>query len=264
MSRYESMFARLRRNGEGAFGAFVVLGDLDVETSAALLETLIEAGADMIEVGIPFSDPVADGPVIQAAAMRALQAGVRVDDCFALIARVRARHADVPIGILTYANLVLARGRQSFFDRAGRSGADSLLIADLPSHEAVPWVGEMRSAGLDAVLIAAASTPDLTLSRIAELGSGYTYCVTRGGVTGTHAGGRFDLDFLQRLRLAGAPPPIFGFGVSREEHVRSAMEAGAAGVICGSAIVSCAAERGDVKSLVTRLKSATRNCSLPQ
>src|SRR5437899_7654878 len=109
MSRYAAMFERLADRGEGAFGAFLMLGDPDLATSARLLDAVVEGGADMIEVGIPFSDPVADGPVIQAAAQRALAAGVRVADCFDLIAAFRERLSDVPIGILTYANLVVAR-----------------------------------------------------------------------------------------------------------------------------------------------------------
>ena len=107
MSRYAAMFDRL--GSEGAFGAFLMLGDPDLETSTRLLSEVVEAGADMVEVGIPFSDPVADGPVIQAAAQRALAAGVRVGDCFDLIASLRARNSQVPIGILTYANIVVAR-----------------------------------------------------------------------------------------------------------------------------------------------------------
>src|SRR5690348_10995863 len=109
MSRYAAMFERL--GTEGAFGAFLMLGDPDLETSARLLDAVIEAGADMVEVGIPFSDPVADGPVIQAAAQRALKAGVRVGDCLDLIAGFRARHPDVPVGILTYSYIVAARRR---------------------------------------------------------------------------------------------------------------------------------------------------------
>src|SRR5215213_3264862 len=112
MSRYAAMFDRL--NSEGAFGAFLMLGDPDLETCATLLDAVVEGGADMVEVGIPFSDPVADGPVIQAAAVRALKAGTRVDDCFRLLSGFRARHADVPVGILTYANLLAARGRERF------------------------------------------------------------------------------------------------------------------------------------------------------
>ncbi|HXC74851.1 MAG TPA: tryptophan synthase subunit alpha, partial [Sphingomicrobium sp.] len=125
MSRYAAMFERLRGRGEGAFGAFAMLGDPDLGASAALLDALVAGGADMIEVGIPFSDPVADGPVIQAAAQRALDAGVRVAHCFDLIAALRARHSAVPIGILTYANIVVARG--GFMRDAAEAGADSLL-----------------------------------------------------------------------------------------------------------------------------------------
>src|SRR5689334_24167095 len=129
MSRYAAMFERL--NGDGAFGAFLMLGDPDLETSARLLDSAVEAGADMIEVGIPFSDPVADGPVIQAAARRALAAGVRIADCLDLIAALRVRHTEVPIGILTYANIVVARA--GFIRDAAEAGADSLLIADVPA-----------------------------------------------------------------------------------------------------------------------------------
>ena len=124
MSRYAQMFEQLRGQGEGAFGAFVMLGDPDPFASARILDAIVAAGADMVEVGIPFSDPVADGPVIQAAAVRALASGVRTADCLDLIAGFRRRHPDVPVGILTYANLVDARGRRDFFRRAAQAGAD--------------------------------------------------------------------------------------------------------------------------------------------
>ena len=172
MSRYSAMFERLGLAREGAFGAFLMLGDPDLETSAALLDAVVAGGADMVEVGIPFSDPVADGPVIQAAASRALDAGVRVDDCFELIAGFRARHPDVPLGMLTYANLVVARA--GFMRDAARAGVDSLLIADVPALEARPFVDQMIQAGLEPVLIAAANTPDATLARIASLSKAYT------------------------------------------------------------------------------------------
>ena len=253
MSRYAQMFQRL--NGEGAFGAFLMLGDPDLETSATLLDAVVEGGADMIEVGIPFSDPVADGPVIQAAAQRALAAGVRVGDCFDLIRNFRARHPHVPVGILTYANIVVAR--TGFMRDAAEAGADSLLIADVPAIEAEPFVRDMEQAGIDPVLIAAANTPDATLERIAKLSRAYTYCVSRVGITGTHAGGRFDSRLVERLCGLGAPPQVFGFGISQPEHVRAALRAGAKGVICGSAIVESAALGGDVTALVRSLKGAT-------
>jgi tryptophan synthase alpha chain len=258
MSRYAAMFDRL--NDDGAFGAFLMLGDPDLETSAALLDAVVQGGADMVEVGIPFSDPVADGPVIQAAAQRALAAGVRVGDCLELIAALRARHSDVPIGILTYANIVVARA--GFMRDAAEAGADSLLIADVPALEAEPFTREMEQAGIEPVLIAAANTPDAALARVASLSKAYTYCVSRAGITGTHAGGRFDAGLIDRVKLAGAPPPIFGFGISKPEHVRAALAAGARGVICGSAIVDLASRHGDVASFVQSLKAVTRNDSV--
>ena len=254
MSRYEAMFARNR----GAFGAYVMLGDPDLETSAAILDELVAGGADMLELGIPFSDPVADGPVIQAAAVRALAAGVRTTDCFALIRGFRDRHPDVPVGILTYANLVLARGREDFYGRAAEAGADSVLVADVPALEAAPYAAAARAAGIAPVLIAAANTPPERLARIAELGGGYTYCVARKGVTGAGDEVSFTHEaMLAALRQAGAPPPVFGFGISRPDHVRAALDAGAAGVISGSAIVDLVARGEPVRPFVEAMKAAT-------
>jgi len=260
MSRYAAMFERL--DGEGALGAFVMLGDPDLRTSAAYLDALVVGGADMIEVGIPFSDPVADGPVIQAAALRALNAGVRVADCFELIAGFRRKHPDVPLGILTYANIVVAR--MGFMRDAADAGADSLLIADLPALEAEPFALEMEQTGLEPVLIAAANTPEPALRRIARLSKAYTYCVSRAGITGTHAAGRFDSALIERLERAQAPAPVFGFGISTPDHVRAALDAGATGVVCGSAIVEKVALGEDVTRLVRSLKNVTRNDSPPR
>jgi tryptophan synthase alpha chain len=262
MSRYQAMFASLRSRGEGAFGAFAMLGDPDLETSASILDALVEGGADMLELGIPFSDPVADGPVIQAAAVRALRAGVRTADCFQLIAEFRERHPEVPVGILTYANLVVARGRGAFYGAAAEAGVDSVLVADVPMFESGPFLRSARSAGVAPVLIAAPNTPEATLERIARDGDGYTYCVARSGVTGAHREATFDGDVVATLRRLMAPPPVFGFGIARPDHVRAALEAGAEGVISGSAIVSLIRDNsgGEAKaarSLVAEMKAAT-------
>ena len=254
MSRYARMFERL--HGEAAFGAFLMLGDPDPHTSLTLLEAAVDAGADMIEVGIPFSDPVADGPVIQAAAQRALAAGVRIADCLDLIAALRNRHTEVPIGILTYANIVMSRA--GFIRDAAEAGADSLLIADVPAIEAQPFADQMGQAGIEPVLIAAPNTPDATLDRIASLSKAYTYCVSRAGITGTHARGPFDAELIDRVNRAGAPAPVFGFGISTPDHVRAALAAGAKGVICGSAIVEKVGLGEDVTPLIRSLKRATR------
>ncbi len=262
--RYATMFERLRAAGEGAFGAFVMLGDPGIDETGAILDALVEAGADMIEVGIPFSDPVADGPTIQAAAERALALGVTTADCFALLKAFRARHPRVPVGVLTYANLVLARGREAFYRAAADAGVDSVLVADVPTFEAEPFVQSARSHGIAPVLIAAANTPEMTLRRIAQLGEGYTYCVARAGVTGAETEMRLDHEaLLAALEREGAAPPVLGFGISRPDHVRAALDAGAAGVISGSAIVRLIARDGAdavpaVTAFVAEMRAACR------
>jgi tryptophan synthase alpha chain len=258
--RYAAMFKRCADAGEGAFGAFLTLGDPDLETSAALLDALVEGGADMVELGIPFSDPVADGPVIQAASARALKAGVRTAQCLDLVAAFRARHGDIPIGILTYANIVVARGIQPFCAALAAAGVDSLLVADVPSLEAAPYAAAARSTGIDLVMIAAPNTPRDTLVKIAGLSSGYTYCVARAGVTGADA--ELSLDhggLFATLGEVGAPPPVLGFGISTPDQVRQAIASGAAGVISGSAIVA-KVEQGAaaVREFVATMKAATR------
>jgi tryptophan synthase alpha chain len=145
----------------------------------------------------------------------------------------------VPVGILTYANLVVGRGRDGFYAACAEAGVDSVLVADVPAFEADPFVADARAHGIDPVMIAAPNTPRPTLARVAELGGGYTYCVARNGVTGAGAELRLGHGaLLAELRGLAAPPPVLGFGISRPEHVREALAAGAAGVITGSAIVS--------------------------
>ena len=264
MSRYRAMFDRLAERGEGAFGAFLMVGDPDLEASARLLDAAVAGGADMIEVGIPFSDPVADGPVIQAAAKRALKGGTKVSDCFALLRAFRSRKPDIPLGILTYANLVLARGVDRYCAAAGEAGVDSLLIADVPSIEAEPFAAAARCAGLDLVMIAAPNTPPAALARIARLASGYTYCVARAGVTGV--GERLALDhgrLFDALRRLGAPPPVLGFGISTPAQVAEALEAGAAGVISGSAIVRLIAEGSGPEARVMQFVAAMKQATQP-
>jgi tryptophan synthase alpha chain len=232
--------------------------DPDHERSADLLDALVEGGADMVEVGIPFSDPVADGPVIQAAAVRALARGVTPAGCFDLLRGFRGRHPEVPVGILTYANLVVARGLDAFYRAAAEAGVDSVLVADVPLLESRRFAETAGAAGIDPVLIAAPNTPEAALRGIAATARGYTYCVARAGVTGADREVRFDSAMIARLKALGAPPPVLGFGISRPEHVRRAREAGAAGVISGSAIVALGADADAVRAFAAEMKAATR------
>lgn len=263
MTRYAAMFERCRQRGEGVFGAFLMIGDPDPERSAAYLDALVEGGVDMVELGIPFSDPVADGPVIQAAAERALRAGVRTADCLRIVAEFRHRFPEVPVGILTYANIVAARGIDCFAKELAAAGVDSLLVADVPSLEVAPYAAAARSAGIDLVMIAAPNTPRAVLERIAGCSSGYTYCVARPGVTGVSQSLTLDHDrLLGSLREFGAPPPILGFGIALPDQVREAIAAGAAGVISGSALVQLVAEGrspSDLAKQTRSMKDATRS-----
>lgn len=263
MSRYAAMFEACRTRGDGAFGAFLMLGDPGGEACLAYLDALVAGGADMIEVGIPFSDPVADGPVIQAAAERALRAGIRTADCLALIAEFRARHPDLPVGVLTYANIVAARGTAAFCEQLAEAGADSLLVADVPSIEAEPYHAAATAAGIDLVMIAATNTPEATLHRIASLGSGYTYCVARAGVTGADRSLQLDQHgaLFTKLERFNAAPPVLGFGISTPDHVHEALASGAAGVISGSAIVELVSHGvccSELKDFLVRMKFATQ------
>jgi tryptophan synthase alpha chain len=240
---------------------FVTAGDPDLQFTADVIRELDRRGCTLCEVGIPYSDPIADGPVIQAAAKRALDAGVRTGDCLGMIARFRTRHPKVPVGILTYANIVGARGIERFAGELADAGADSLLVADVPSIEAAPYAAAARAAGIDLVLIAAPNTPKPTIERIARLGSGFTYCVARPGVTGADQTLTLDHKALfAALADAGAAPPVLGFGIGRPEHVAEALAHGAAGAISGSALVERVARGASPAALaryVADLNAAT-------
>jgi tryptophan synthase alpha chain len=238
MTRYTEMFETLERNGEGAFVPFVVLGDPTPAASAEIIRALIAGGADALELGIPFSDPTADGPTIQAAGQRALAAGVTPADCWRLLTELREEAPHIPVGLLVYANLVVNRGMADFYSKAAAAGVDSVLVADVPSIEALPFAECASAHGVDPVLIAPLNATGERLELIAKLSQGYTYVTTRAGVTG--AGHDLQLgheELLSGLRAAGAPPPIFGFGISTPEHVAAAIASGAAGAISGSAVV---------------------------
>lgn len=266
MNRYERMFARLAEKGEGAFVPFVVLGDPGAEQSLQGVEELVAGGADALELGIPFSDPIADGPVIQAAASRAIAAGTTPEICFGLLRRIRQRHPELPIGLLVYSNLVVHDPPERFFKKAAEAGVDSILIADIPSIELEPYAKLANAVGLAPILIVPPNADEACLARVARLGRGYTYLLGRAGVTGTQTAMQKPArDLVVALQRAGAPPALLGFGISTPDHVRAALESGAHGAISGSAIVQIiaenltdAAKRNErLRQFVAAMKSAT-------
>ncbi|MCL2010724.1 MAG: tryptophan synthase subunit alpha [Synergistaceae bacterium] len=266
--RYVKLFDELKKNSQGAFIPFVMLGDPGMEECEAIIETLIEGGADALELGIPFSDPTADGPVIQAAANRALEKGATPDCCFDLLAKIRKKHTCIPMGLLVYANLVLGRGAERFYRRASESGVDSVLVADVPVISSRRFVRYAQENGIAPVFVAPPNADDGQLLEIASLTKGYTYFLGRAGVTGADREMEAPLSArISFLKDAGAPPVVVGFGISRPEHVRLALEAGADGAISGSATVALIAAnlgdakktRGELLKFVKDLKAATRN-----
>ncbi len=267
MSRYEKMFLRLKERHEGAFIPFVVLFDPDRDTCKKIIVTLIEAGADALELGLAFSDPLADGPTIQKADLRALRSGSRVREALELVKEIREVYNDIPIGILTYANLVFRNTLDWFYRHCKQCGVDSVLVADVPIIEAKPFCESAIANGIDPVLIAPLNLPLERCYDIANLSRGYTYVVTRKGVTG--ASQSLDLghhQLVEALNKACAPPPIFGFGISTQKHIKAALASGAAGAISGSRVVSIIEEHLDDRDLLMRelthfvgaMKDATR------
>ena len=238
MNRYEKLFTRLNEKNQGAFVPFVTVCDPNPEQSLKIMETLVESGADALELGIPFSDPLADGPTIQGANIRALESKATPDICFDLIAQIRAKYPDLPIGLLMYANLVYSRGVDNFYERCAKAGIDSVLIADVPTNESGEFVAAAEKHGIHPIFIAPPTASDETLEQVSKLGGGYTYLLSRAGVTGAETKANMPVTaLLDRLYKYDAPPALLGFGISAPEQVKEAIQAGAAGAISGSAVV---------------------------
>lgn len=238
MERYQQLFTRLKSNKQGAFVPFVTLGDPDPELSLAIIDTLVEAGADALELGIPFSDPLADGPTIQNANLRAFASGVTPTHCFEMLAAIRQKHPDIPIGLLMYANLVFHNGIDTFYQRCAEVGVDSVLVADVPVEESAPFRKAALRHGIAPIFICPPNADDALLREISSHGRGYTYLLSRAGVTGTETRAQLPLGHLvDKLREYNAAPPLQGFGISEPSQVKEALDAGAAGAISGSAIV---------------------------
>ncbi|HGN9371080.1 TPA: tryptophan synthase subunit alpha [Citrobacter pasteurii] len=266
MERYENLFAQLKDRKEGAFVPFVTLGDPSVEQSLKIIDTLIEAGADALELGIPFSDPLADGPTIQEATLRAFAAGVTPSQCFEMLALIRQKHPTIPIGLLMYANLVFSKGIDEFYAQCEKVGVDSVLVADVPVEESAPFRTAALRHNVAPIFICPPNADEELLRQIASYGRGYTYLLSRAGVTGAENRAALPLHHLvEKLKEFNAPPSLQGFGISAPEQVTGAIEAGAAGAISGSAIVKiieknvAAPERMlvELKAFVSAMKAAT-------
>ncbi|HAT2607458.1 TPA: tryptophan synthase subunit alpha [Kluyvera intermedia] len=267
MERYETLFKQLKERKEGAFVPFVTLGDPSPEQSLKIIDTLIEAGADALELGIPFSDPLADGPTIQNATLRAFAAGVTPSQCFEMLAAIRQKHPTIPIGLLMYANLVFSRGIDEFYAQCEKAGVDSVLVADVPVEESAPFRQAALRHNVAPIFICPPNADDELLRQIASHGRGYTYLLSRAGVTGAENRAALPLHHLvEKLTEYNAAPPLQGFGISAPDQVTAAIDAGAAGAISGSAIVKIieknvdkpAAMFEELGAFVRSMKAGTR------
>lgn len=238
MSRFATLFADLDAKNEGAFVPFVMLGDPSAEDAVDIINTLIDAGADALELGIPFSDPAADGPTIQKSHLRALDGGATVDKCLDQIREIRRRYPNVPIGMLVYANVPYVRGLEKFYSELHEAGADAVLIPDVPVREGAPFIEAATAAGIDPVFIAPAQARPEVLEGVAANSRGYIYAVSRDGVTGAERESQTQglADVVSSIASYNGAPVLLGFGISTPQHVADAVAAGAAGAITGSAI----------------------------
>ncbi len=239
MSRISRAFAVARASGRAALVVFVEAGDPDLATTRRLLPALAAAGADVIELGIPFSDPLADGPVIQRASERALASGATLSGALAVLAELRAGGFAAPLVVFSYANPILAMGEAEFARRAAAAGADGVLVTDLPPEEGRGFASVLKSVGLDPVYLVAPTSPGERVRRAGALSKGFVYVVSRAGITGTRAALPEGLEALvARVRKQVPRLPIaVGFGVSTPEQAGT-VAAFADGIVVGSAVVA--------------------------
>ena len=237
MSRIRETFADLKRSGRGGFIPFITAGHPDLGTTELLLIELAAAGADIIELGVPFSDPVADGEVIQRASERALRKGVTLHDALTCVAHAK-QHIHVPIVLFSYFNPLLKFGEDRLANEAKQAGVDAVLVTDLIPEEAQPWTETLIQHELDPIFLVAPTTSDKRLVHITQQARGFIYAVSRAGVTGARDEMTHDAETLvKRVRSVSDLPVAVGFGISTAEQVREVWRFADAAVV-GSAIVS--------------------------
>ncbi|TLM66082.1 MAG: tryptophan synthase subunit alpha [Deltaproteobacteria bacterium] len=257
MSRIAHTFEALRQRGEKALVTYLTAGDPDLETSEQVIHALVGAGVDLLEIGFPFSDPMADGPTIQAAAERALAAGTTLHGVLALVARVR-RHTNVPIVLMGYFNPVFRYGADAFARDAAAAGVDGLLLVDLPPEEAGELHPQLRAAGVDLITLLAPTTPEARMARLAGAAEGFLYYVSMTGVTGTQAVDPAAIaGAVAEVRRHSAVPVAVGFGVTTPDDAR-AVAGFADAVVVGSALVKVIATHAGSPRLIEEVQGFAR------
>lgn len=261
MSHIGDVFARCRREKRAAFIPYLTAGDPDLRTTAVLLDALVAGGADLIELGVPFSDPIADGLVNQRAAVRALESGTTLSGILRMIAGQRDR-LGVPIVLFTYFNPLHRRGMKAFAEQAATSGVDGVLCVDLPPEEAMPeYIPSLRERGIDTPFLLAPTSTRQRIKIASDAASGFVYYVSRTGVTGERGSlPRRLLKEAKRVRRRVDWPVAVGFGISTPDQVRSVGNV-SDGVVVGSALVRTVEEGVGDPELPARIEQACRTLS---
>ena len=257
MRRLSETFQNVSISKKPGFVAYITAGDPNLERSADILQALDKAGADVIEVGAPFSDPLADGPIIQRASERALASGTTLPKVLDMVAQVRKK-ISAPIVIFSYANPILRMGEGPFVTAAKRAGVDGVLILDLPIEEATQFRDRLEEQAIDMIFLLSPTTTEERMRKAASLGSGFLYVISRLGVTGIQeelAGGIEGM--IARVRKVSKLPIALGFGISKPEHV-SEVGRWADAAVVGSSLVKIIAEVGDSEKLVGRVQEHVR------
>ncbi|VFP84941.1 Tryptophan synthase alpha chain [Buchnera aphidicola (Cinara splendens)] len=268
-SRYKSLFKQLYSKKECCFIPFVVLGDPSMDVSLELVDILIKNGADALELGIPFSDPISDGIIIQKAHDRALKNNVTVKQFFSAIKNIRSKHPAIPIGILTYANLILYHKLKYFYSYCSSFGIDSVLIADVPIEESYSFKKIANTYNILSVFVCPPDASSNLVKKIADSSQGYVYLVSRPGVTGIQKiySNKLLVQTIKKLKKYQSSPIIQGFGINKPSQVKDILKTGIQGIVCGSCIVKiiedniCDVEKMliKMKQQVIRFKNETKN-----
>jgi tryptophan synthase alpha chain len=257
MSGIAATFAQLKESGRPGLVAYVTAGDPDLARTSEILVSLARNGADVIEVGVPFSDPLADGPVIQRASERALRSGTTLKRTLGMVHEMRSR-IGAPLVLFTYANPILKMGEEAFVRDASAAGIDGVLVLDLPVEEAGPVRARLVDAGVDPIFLLSPTTTDERIRAAAKMGRGFLYAISRLGVTGARDRVAADAEpLVKRVRAQSDLPIALGFGISRPEHVAEVCRWADAAVV-GSALVNVIAEHGGAPDVAARAGSYIR------
>jgi tryptophan synthase alpha chain len=261
MSGISKVFENLKAQGKAALIGYVMGGDPEPSCTPKIAEALIKGGADILELGIPFSDPIADGPTIQAASLRSLNAGTTPKMVLEMVREIKKKH-DVPVVVMTYYNPVFKMGLEKFLSFAKACSVDGVIVPDLPVEEAGDYQKAAISCGIDTIFLAAPSTSNERLPNIVACSSGFLYLVSHFGVTGAKAAvEKSTIGLVKKVSsyTAGRVPLAVGFGVSKPEHVKGLIKAGADGVIVGSVFVNIISKNlNNPEGMLVELTETTR------